>query len=55
MIPSVEVDALDEKINEVASMIKETLDLDLLMSLAEEAEVFKADKTHKVKKHLRIG
>lgn len=55
LIPSVEVDALDEKINEVASMIEETLDLDLLMSLAEEAEVFKADKANKMKKHLRIG
>lgn len=39
LIPSVEVNALDEKINEVAEMVETTIDLDAVLKVARSAEV----------------
>lgn len=55
LIPSAEVDALDEKINEVASMIEETVDLELLMSIGKSAKQFHDDEVPGVEKYLKIG
>jgi cobyrinic acid a,c-diamide synthase len=55
LIPSIEVDELDDKINEVASMIEATCDLDLLMEIASSAQLYDVPKVKTVNKTLRIG
>ena len=55
LIPSVEVEALDSKIDEVSKMIESTVDLDLLMSLASNAKAHKFTKAEYKTKVLRIG
>ncbi|MCH4889162.1 cobyrinate a,c-diamide synthase [Acidaminobacter sp. JC074] len=55
LIPSVEVDALDEKIDEVSKMIESTVDLDLLMKLATQAKDHPAIESTVKDKILKIG
>lgn len=55
LIPSVEVDALDDKINEVASMIEETVDLDVLLSIAKTAYIHDSIIENNSEYNLRIG
>lgn len=55
LIPSAEVDALNDKINEVASMIESTLDLDLLMSIGRCAKTYEEVSVTDLPKTLRIG
>lgn len=55
LIPSVEVDALDDKINEVAQMIESTVDLDLLMEIASTAKDHVSSVDIKRSHDLKIG
>lgn len=55
LIPSVEVDTLDDKINEVAKMIEDTVDLDLLMEIAKMAKSHDTEICIKSTYNLKIG
>lgn len=55
LIPSVEVQALDEKINEVACMAEETLDLDRLMVLAKGAKTFEVGPLEKAEVKVKLA
>ena len=55
LIPSVEVEALDEKMDEIACMAEETLDLDLLLELAGHAHVFKGEALPKTKAKIKLA
>jgi len=55
LIPSVEVKALDDKINEVANMIEETCDIEGIMSVAESAQPFEYTGNNEAEKQLKIG
>ncbi len=56
LIPSVEVDALEEKIELVAKLIEETVDLDALIDLASTAEIVKDNIViEKKEKKIRLG
>lgn len=55
LIPSVEVKALDQKIDEVAMMIEETVDLDTLMAIANSAKSYDFKESTPVRKHVRLG
>jgi len=55
LIPSVEVEALDEKVDQVAQMVESTIDLDLLMTLAKAAVSHKPLSPQMGDKRLRLG
>lgn len=55
LIPSVEVKALDHKINEVADMIEETCDIKAIMEIAKTAQAFDDTLVAKKEQHLKIG
>lgn len=55
LIPSVEVDALDEKINHVANMIQESIDLDQLQEIAKQAESYPNIPLDKTSKKVKLG
>lgn len=56
LIPSVEVDSLDKKIDLVAKLVEETIDLDLLLEIASTAEVINSTDLIKEKeKKVRLG
>lgn len=55
LIPSVEVQALDEKVNKVAEMIEETMNLDLLLELSKEIVDFELIESKSKAPYLRVG
>lgn len=55
LIPSVEVNALNDKIETVASMIESTLDLDLLMKIGEQSQKYEHVYSDTNKKSIRLG
>ncbi|MBN2796795.1 MAG: cobyrinate a,c-diamide synthase [Clostridia bacterium] len=55
LIPSVEVKALDEKIDQVAEMVLETVDLDLLMTLGKQAKKFNVNEAAAQEKVVKLA
>lgn len=55
LIPSVEVDALDGKINHVANMIQESIDLNKLQEIAKQAKDYPSNPLKDYPKSVRLG
>jgi cobyrinic acid a,c-diamide synthase len=55
LVPSVEVESLDLKMNLVAKMVEETLDLDHLLELAKEAKEYEPKFTEAIKPWIRLA
>lgn len=55
LIPSVEVDELDQTLNDVADMVNETVDLDLLLDIAKQAPRFDVIKPPTPLGSIRLG
>ncbi len=55
LIPSVEVENLNNKIDEVAAMVEETIDLDMLLELSKSAKTYDNDSVVKKEPIFKIG